>query len=365
MSKPNVHGLPPHLRKDGQGYFLDYFIQEEGLTKRKRARLGQIPLVQAKKILARHMEAIAERKFLAPEQPKASFSEAADSFLAYSRARKKSYAQDERVVAGMKAFFGDRALDSLTPDLVEEYLAHRNKQGHQRRPGGSLSGCTLNREVACLKTIVNRAILNRKIDRNPIQGIRRFKEYSRNRTLTQEEFQELLRNCAVHLQPLVKLAYLTGMRYGEIRGLRWDQVDLKNRVITLEAADTKTQEKREIPLADTFVQLFQRIPRTLGCPNVFTYMGQPIGTIKTAFTMACRRAGIKDFRFHDLRHCAVTNLRKAGVSDSVIMSISGHKTDAVFRKYDRVDRDDRKNALQRVESLIDTGMTLVENHAAL
>lgn len=66
-----------------------------------------------------------------------------------------------------------------------------------------------------------------------------------------------------------------------------------------------------------------------------------------------------------LRHCAVTNLGKAGVSDSVIMSISGHKTDAVFRKYGRIDRDDRKNAPQRVESLIDMGMTLVENHAAL
>lgn len=365
MSKPNVHGLPPHLRKDGQGYFLDYFIQEEELTKRKRVRLGQIPLAQAKKILARNLEAIVERKFLAPDKPKASFFEAADSFLAYSKARKKSYAQDERVIAGLKAFFGDRPLDGLTPDLVEEYLAHRQKQGHQRREGGSLSGCTLNREVACLKTILNRAILNRKIDRNPIQGIRRFKEYSRNRTLTQEEFQALLRHCAAHLQPIVRLAYLTGMRCGEILGLRWNQVDLKNRIITLEAADTKTQEKREIPLAEAFIQLFQRIPRTLGCPNVFTFMGQPIKSVKTAFTMACRRAGIKDFRFHDLRHCAVTNLRKAGVSDSVIMSISGHKTDAVFRKYDRIDRDDRKNALQRVESLIDTGMTLVENHAAL
>ncbi len=365
MSRPNVHGLPRFLRKDAGGYFLDYFVQVEGLKKRKRVRLGLIPLAQAKKILAHHTEAIAEQKFIASDKPKVTFSEAADAFLAYSKARKKSHEEDARFIEGLKAFFGDRPLESLTPDLVEAYLAQRQKVGHRQHLGKKLTGATLNREMTCLKTLVHRAVLNGRIERNPIVGIRRFKEYSRCRTLTAEEFQALLSQCAPHLQPIVKMAYLTGMRCGEILGLRWDQVDLKNKVITLEAADTKTQEKREIPLADAFIELFQRIPRTLKCPNVFTFKGRPIGSVKTAFNMARRRAGIKDFRFHDLRHCAVTNLRKAGVSDSVIMSISGHKTHAMFRKYDRVDRDDRQNALQRVESLIDTDMTLVENHAAL
>ncbi len=71
--------------------------------------------------------------------------------------------------------------------------------------------------------------------------------------------------------------------------------------------------------------------------------------IKTAFLKAVRTAGIKNFRFHDLRHCAVTNLRKAGVNDSVIMSISGHKTYAMFKRYNRIDRQDRVNALKQVE----------------
>jgi integrase len=88
-------------------------------------------------------------------------------------------------------------------------------------------------------------------------------------------------------------------------------------------------------------------------------------SVKTAFKGACRKAGVLGFRFHDLRHCAVTNFRKAGVSDSVIMSISGHKTHSVFRRYDRIDREDRHNALGRVESLIDTGMTLAETRVPL
>jgi integrase len=363
MSKPNVHGLPNHLRKDGNGYFLDYFVQEDGVSKRKRVRLGHIPLAQAKLILATHMRAIVEQKFLAPEKPKVMFFDAVESFMAYSRSRKKTHYSDELTVGRLKAFFGNRSLDSFTPDLVEAYLVHRTQEGHGRQ--GKLKGATLNRDVACLRTILRRAVLNRQIDRNPIEGVKRFKEDSRNRTLDPEEYQKLLANSALHLRSIIQVAYVTGMRRGEILGLRWNQLDFKNKLIVLEADDTKTQEKREIPLEEGLISLFQRIPRVIGCPNVFTYKGKPIESVKTAFQDAKRKAKIGDFRFHDLRHCAITNLRKAGVSDSVIMSISGHKTHAVFRKYDRVDRQDRQTAVQRVRLLIDTVMTQAENPAAL
>jgi len=361
MSKPNVHGLPRFLRKDAGGYFLDYIVQEGGIKKRKRVRLGLIPLVKAKRVLAQHMQEIVEQKFIAVEKPKVTFLEAADSFLAYSAVRKRSYKNDRQIVARLKIFFKDRALESFTPDLVETYLVQRRKAGNQLLEGKSLKGATLNRDVACLKTIVRRAVLNRQIDRNPIEGISKFKEFSRERTLTAEELQTFLKHCPSHLSSIVQLAYLSGMRRGEILGLTWDHVDFKNKIIVLEAESTKTQEKREIPMGDTLISLFKRIPRTLGSAYVFTFKGKRMTTIKTAFIKTCSKAGIKDFRFHDLRHCAITNLRKAGVSDSVIMSISGHKTYAVFRRYDRIDRSDRQEAILKVESLIDTYKTLVVN----
>ena len=99
----------------------------------------------------------------------------------------------------------------------------------------------------------------------------------------------------------------------------------------------------------------------MGCPYVFTERGKRILDIKTAFLKAVRSAGIKNFRFHDLRHCAVTNLRKAGVNDSVIMSISGHKTYAMFKRYNRIDRKDRVDALKQVERQFDTDMTRNES----
>lgn len=359
MSRTNVHGLPNHLRKDGKGYLLDFFVQEDGVSKRKRVRLGEIPLAQAKLILAQNHRAILEQRFMAPEKPKVMFFAAAESFLAYSRSRKRTSYSDELTVGRLKAFFGDRPLESFSPDLVETYLVHRRQNTQGRK--GVIKGASLNRDVACLKTICRRAVLNRQIDRNPVEGVKKFKEESRNRTLEPEEYKRLLEHGCLHLRNIIQVAYVTGMRRGEILGLRWDQVDFKNRMIVLGAADTKTQEKREVPLDDELIELLQRIPKVIGCPNVFTFRGKPILDVKSAFYLAMRKAGISDFRFHDLRHCAITNLRKAGVSDSVIMSISGHKTHAVFRKYDRVDRQDRQKAVQSVRGLIGTGLARAQN----
>jgi len=355
MSRPNVHKLPQFLRKDSKGYFLDYRVEADGLTRRKRVRLGQVPLAQAKKVLAEHTQEIVSGKYLAVDKPRVTFTEAAESFLAFSKARKKSHRRDLISVRHLTAFFGNRPLESLNPSAVEDYLASRRAEAG--RKGKTLMGSTLNREIACLKTIARRAMLDRLIDRNPVEGLRMFREQSRNRTLTPEEYQRLLENCSLHYRPVVMLAYDTGMRRGEILGLKWDQVDLKAGVISLRADETKTQENREIPLDGALKALIAGIPKTLGSPYVFTFRGHGLTDPKTAFLRACQRASIPDFRFHDLRHCAVTNFRKAGVSDSTIMSISGHKTYAVFRRYDRIDRGDRQEALERVRRFKDTNRT--------
>lgn len=359
MSKPNVHGLPQFLRKDEKGYFLDYYLKEGGERIRKRVRLGQIPFEQARRILAQHMQAIVEGKFLGKEKPSISFNEAADAFLAYSESRKKSFYQDKMYVRNLKAFFSDRPLESLNLNLVESYVNWRRKDGNKR--GGELGPASINRDLACLKTLVRRAQLNRQIDRNPLEGIKLFKEIPRDRTLTPEEYQRLVEHCTRHLKPMVELAYVTAMRKGEITGLKWQQVDFQNGVIILEAGDTKTQEKREVPIDEKLKTVLRKIPKVLGCPYVFNYRGKKLSDTRTAFRKASTKAGLKGFHFHDLRHCAVTNMRKAGVPEGVIMSVSGHKTNAVFRRYDQIDRMDRKEALEKLRGFTDANQKLARN----
>jgi integrase len=307
------------------------------------------------------MQDMLAGRLLAGEKPEVTFNEAADSFLAYSQARKKTFRNDKLIIKRLKAYFGDRNLRSLNADILECYLSERRKIGHLKFSGKPLSNNTLNGELRLIKSIVNRAVFNGLLEKSLIKNVRGFKDVVRDRTLTDEEYEALLGQCSPRLAAMVQLAYWTGMRRGEILGLRWDQVDLKNKVIILEAADTKTQEKREVPLTEELLGLIQRTPRTLGSPYVFTYQGKRVKNIKTAFWKAVRTAGIKDFRFHDLRHCAVTNLRKAGVNDSVIMSISGHKTYAMFKRYNRIDREDRLEALKRLERSKDRNRTVAEN----
>jgi len=345
------------LRKDASGYYIDYRVESDGLLKRKRVRLGQIPLAQAKKVLAEHMQSIVSGKYLTAEQPKVTFDETAEAFLAYSKARKKSYGRDRILVKHLAGFFGGRALMNLTPGLVDDYAEYRKKGAEKAQR--KLTGATINREIACLKAIIRRAMLNRQLEWNPIQGVKFFREFPRSRTLMPEEYRRLLGACAPHFRPIVQLAYDTGMRRSEILGLRWDQLNLEAGVITLKSSDTKTQEQREIPLDGGLIDLIRKIPRVLKCPCVFTFRGHFIKDTKGAFRMACKRAGIVDFHFHDLRHCAITNFRKAGVGDNTIMSISGHKTHAVFRRYDQIDREDRQDALARVRRFKDTSWTRI------
>jgi integrase len=81
---------------------------------------------------------------------------------------------------------------------------------------------------------------------------------------------------------------------------------------------------------------------------VFTYRNRPIESIKTPFKSACETAGIENSRFHDLRHIFSTNLRKAGAERSVIMKLTGHKTLAMFSRYNTVDSNDAKLAMEKL-----------------
>jgi integrase len=90
------------------------------------------------------------------------------------------------------------------------------------------------------------------------------------------------------------------------------------------------------------VEMFKAMPRGLPGVKVFTYAGREIGAIKKGFTTACRRAGIEDFTFHDLRHTAVNNWRLQGHDYFRIMAATGHKTMSVFKRYNTVSKEELK-----------------------
>lgn len=119
-------------------------------------------------------------------------------------------------------------LKNINSALVESYKQARMKEPSGRTPQRLTAPATVNRELACLKTIFSKAVKNGKAERNPTQGVKMLKENNeRDRVLSLEEYARLLAHCPDYLKPIVKLAYHTGMRQGEILSLTWGQVDMK------------------------------------------------------------------------------------------------------------------------------------------
>ena len=139
-----------------------------------------------------------------------------------------------------------------------------------------------------------------------------------------------------------QVAYLTGMKQGEILGLTWGQVDLREGFIRLQPGDTKTNEGRLVPFNGELREMFMALSRNLPAAKVFSRNGKPIASIREAFEAACRRAGIEEFTFHDLRHTAINNWRLRGHDYFRIMAATGHKTLNVFKRYNTVSKDELK-----------------------
>jgi integrase len=147
------------------------------------------------------------------------------------------------------------------------------------------------------------------------------------------------------------------MRKGEILNLTWDRVDLKAGLLRLRPEDTKTREGRTIPLTKELSEMLRNATIYLDLsgqrvPWVFTYAGKRILSVRRAFEVSCRKAGIDDVVFHDLRHTFVTNMRRAGVDYFRIMAVTGHKTMTVFKRYNTIDEAD----LRQAKSQMDTDM---------
>jgi integrase len=260
------------------------------------------------------------------------------------------------------AEFGSMVVSQIKPANLESYQVKRLKEG--------VKPSTVDQEIGKAKAMVYKAFDNDLVGGDTIKTFKRIKKMLkpgsdvRERILSGDEFESLLENTSGHIKGIIMTGYYTGMRKGEILNLTWDRVDLHNRMIRLEAEDTKDREKRNIPICDELYNLLVSMPNRLhesGQANhVFQFKGQPIKDIRTGLKRACKKAKIKygrfvkgGFIFHDLRHTFNTNMRKAGVAESVIMRVTGHSTREMFDRYNTVDESDTRQAVAQMVDFIE------------
>jgi integrase len=145
-----------------------------------------------------------------------------------------------------------------------------------------------------------------------------------------DEVQILLSNCADYLNPLVTVAVHTGMRKGELLSLKWDQVNSEQGIITL--YDTKNGERRDIPMDETVKATLREMERR-GDYVFCTAEGKAFVRAQKSFEVALKKSGIRNFRFHDLRHTFASNLAMAGEDLNTIRELLGHKDLTMTLRY--------------------------------
>ena len=173
----------------------------------------------------------------------------------------------------------------------------------------------------------------------------------RDRRLRPAEEKALLKACGTHSNPMllwiVKVALYTGMRQSEIQTLVLEQVDLKRRVLRL--SETKNGSSRTVPLTKRALTVMRAAVKNPVRPDEtnLVFFGEPGRDgqrrgydFKPAWFAAVRAAGLKNFRFHDLRHEAVSRLVEGGLSDQETATISGHKSMQMLRRYTHLRAED-------------------------
>lgn len=240
------------------------------------------------------------------------------------------------------------ALEEINRDclatLVQTKLEHEVSHG------------TVNRMLALIRSILRKAALEWDwLDKVP--KFRLLPEPNRRiRWLTPMEAQRLLAELPEHLQAMAGFSLETGLRQANVTGLQWSQVDVTRRCAWIHPDQAKARRAIAVPLSQAAVALI-RAQMGKHLTYVFTYQGKPVIQVNTkAWRQALRRAGIKDFRWHDLRHTWASWHVQSGTPLNVLQELGGWESAEMVRRYGHLSSDhlagyvDRLAAFQLTKS---------------
>lgn len=265
-----------------------------------------------------------------------------EKYLSYCDANNKpSTASKKRFdVQFILAHFGDIPLCNITTESIESFKTTRRL---------NVAPATINNDLATLKHALNLAVEWDYLNRSPASKVKKFSvNNQRIRFLSHEEADKLIAECSEELKPVVITALYTGMRQGEILALDWCNVDLQSKQITI--IDSKNHDSRVVPINDLVYNAFSVIEPKEGL--VFrSRLGGPYKSVHTGFKAAVKRAGIKDFRFHDLRHTFTSWLRSKGADRDAVRILLGHKTDSMTTRYTHFAPDYMINVIEKLTQI--------------
>jgi len=273
------------------------------------------------------------------QSAKITLAEFGEQYLDYAKANKRSWLRDEQILKHLNPAMGKTQLGDIGALQIERYKLDRLKQ--------SASPATVNREVALLKHMFNKAEhWQLFFGRNPVKGVKFLEEDNLQiRSLSEAEEEKLLECCSPYLQDLVKFAIHTGLRIGEILNLKWEEVDLENAVIQMLVR--KNRRMLEVPLNDTALAVVNGWSGLRKCQYVF-YNPETGGQWKDLWlglNKACSKAGLNDVTWHTFRHTFASRLTRSGADLVTVKELLGHSSVAVTMRYAHTNREAKRRAV--------------------
>ena len=275
-------------------------------------------------------------------KPRRSWKEAVIRWLTET-SEKVTHGEDIRKFRWLDPFLGTLMLDQVTLDVLDAIKAAKLKVAGKP---------TVNRYLALVRAVLLRARDEWEwIDKTP--KVKLFKEGAgRERSITAEQVEALLAELPVHQRDVVIFALATGLRQSNVLGLEWSRVNLESGHAWVGAEQSKNGKPIAVPLNATAQEVLRR---QLGKhrERVFTYAGKPLGWANTkAWRNALKRAGIENFRWHDLRHTWASWHRQAGTPTHELQRLGGWRSSVMVERYAHVAPDHLAQAATRIDSLL-------------
>ena len=318
-----------------------WWVKLEVLGSKVQRSTGTADKAQAQEFHARLAARLWEQHRLGIK-PSRSWKEAAGRWLDET-SEKATHREDGKKLAWLHPFLGHLMLDQVTLDVIDGIRAAKLKEA---------SKATTNRYLALVRSVLIRARDEWEwIDKAP--KIKLFKESAgRERALTPEQARGLLAELPEHQREVVLFALATGLRQSNVLQLCWSQVSLELRHAWISGWQSKNRHAIAVPLNDVAIGVLRRA-QGKHADRVFTYQGKPLNSANNkAWIAARKRAGIEDFRWHDLRHTWATWQRQAGTPTHELQRLGGWRTGAMVERYAHLAPDQLAGAAARLDGLL-------------
>lgn len=282
-----------------------------------------------------------------PEGTPLTFDIMAQTYLEdYALQRYRTMTTARARVEHLREHFAGFRVEVMTADAVRRYQLHRREQRAE--------AATINRETSALSRMFQLSIRRGQIDRMPLFPSRLQENPPRQGFFEHAEYLKVRAELPPAFQDVLDFAYYSGWRRNEILHLTWEEVDLHGAVIRLSPLRSKTRTGRVLPISPPLAQVLQRRARRRrkGDSHVFRRDGIAVRVWRHALRDACRKANVPHRLLHDCRRTAARNLIRAGVPERIAMLLTGHKTRAVFDRYNIVNESELLHAGERLAAYL-------------